>query len=445
MDETKAKETAERLLTKRIGKWKIVESELMYGKSAVVLRGIFDGESAAVKVFDRALSEKHGGIDDQLTRIERQLDLRQYPHSNIIEVLEGGLCTNTGELYLAMQWLDYFTIDECLDKIPRAQIWNLLCQLSTAAKHLESLNIVHRDIKPSNIAISEDFKHLVLLDLGVIRPLDISDLTDDDQPQFLGTLRYSSPEYLYRQEESTPEGWRALTFYQIGAVLHDLLMRVQLFAYAHPYARLVTAVKEDIPEINAVDASEELCILARNCLIKDPVTRISAISWDSFRKKVHSTEVEAARARIHDRQVSATHTTSVESSRINISPQENERILNEIDRTIRLAAVGELFPRFSVYGEPVERPDPAYIFTLKFRSDPHKKLAGDLSIGVRVIIDSQNPITIQLACSAEYNCSPLIPSGVDPSYTGVFDEATVQALLQNYFVVSLDAAQSSNG
>jgi serine/threonine protein kinase len=72
----------------------------------------------------------------------------------------------------------------------------------------------------------DEFKRLVLLDLGVLRPIAGSTLTDANGIQaFVGTLQYSSPEFLLRQEEESLDGWRSLTFYQIGGVLHDLIMR----------------------------------------------------------------------------------------------------------------------------------------------------------------------------------------------------------------------------
>ena len=92
-------------------------------------------------------------------------------------------------------------------------------QIATAAKFLEDNNLVHRDIKPENISISSGLEMAKLLDLGVIRPvLDVeADVVTGNA--FLGTTRYSSPEYLMREgDEDSKEGWRALTFYQTRCV-----------------------------------------------------------------------------------------------------------------------------------------------------------------------------------------------------------------------------------
>ena len=115
--------------------------------------------------------------------------------------------------------------------------------------------------------ISGDFSKAILLDLGVLLPIGAESLTDVDQRQFIGTLRYSSPEFLFRQEENTIEGWRAVTFYQLGAVLHDLLMKKVLFEdFTDPFPRLVEAVKSEKPHIASED---HRCVhLANRCLMK---------------------------------------------------------------------------------------------------------------------------------------------------------------------------------
>jgi hypothetical protein len=77
----------------------------------------------------------------------------------------------------------------------------------------------------------------VLLDFGVLKPIGEVGLTDvDGQRVFVGTLQYSSPEFLLRDEEDDAAGWRALSIYQVGAVLHDLIMRRSIFEeFVNPY------------------------------------------------------------------------------------------------------------------------------------------------------------------------------------------------------------------
>jgi len=86
------------------------------------------------------------------------------------------------------------------------------------------------------IILLDGLKRLVLLDFGVLRPIGKPGLTDGTgHRSFIGTLQYSSPEFLLRKEEDSLLGWRAVTIYQIGGVLHDLVIRRPLFAdFADP-------------------------------------------------------------------------------------------------------------------------------------------------------------------------------------------------------------------
>ena len=144
----------------------------------------------------------------------------------------------------------------------------------------------------------------MLLDLGVIRAIaNPGDTDDHDAKQFVGTLQYSPPEFLLRTEEDSINGWRAVTFYQLGAVLHDLIERKTIFSYAFdPYARLVNAVQQDRPDFTATDVPLDLISLAERCLVKDPTARLDLVSWNDFESiPSQSSPGESARANIRQR------------------------------------------------------------------------------------------------------------------------------------------------
>ena len=174
-------------------------------------------------------------------------------------------------------------LSQLLTIVPRDKIRPLVGQLAQAARFLQDLELAHRDIKPSNIAVSDDFQHLTLLDLGVLRPFGEPGLTDAEGQQFVGTLQYSSPEFLFREEMDTPDGWRSLAFYQIGEVLHDLLMKKTIFEeYLIPYPRMVEAVKYATPDLNAPGADADLVALSQSCLIKRPEKRLKLVTWEEL-------------------------------------------------------------------------------------------------------------------------------------------------------------------
>jgi serine/threonine protein kinase len=224
MDSVAAKRLIDDLTGNTVGGWKIL-GHLGTGKSAVVFRASRNSEERALKVFDPDLVQR-AGRDRQLKRIKRELSLRDKIHPNLVRVFDGGECPDTGYFFIVMDLIDAPNLAEVLMDVPRESIRAIIAQVADAAHFLETLtpHIAHRDIKPDNIAISRDFSHATLLDLGVILPIDLAEKdpsSDGERRFFVGTLRYSPPEFLVRREEHTVDGWRAISFYQLGAHAYE--------------------------------------------------------------------------------------------------------------------------------------------------------------------------------------------------------------------------------
>jgi len=325
MDSAQAKLLRESLEGKTVGGWHI-DGFFGNGKSAVVFSAVRGTETGALKIFHPELIERYGK-DAQLQRIMRETSLVGADHPNLVRILDGGECPDTGHLFVVMERLPYRNLHEAIQDVPLDAVPKLISQVASAARFLEDRGLAHRDIKPENIAITNDFSRAILLDLGVLRPIGLSNLTDLDQRSFIGTLRYSSPEFLLRLEQDTVEGWRAVTFYQLGAVLHDMLMKRMLFEeYSEPFAQLAEAVKSLTPEIHAEDAR---CVtLARHCLFKNPATRRELVSWADFAAlgaMPEADEISAVRDRIRLRQkyFRASH------SKIDVLAGESARVLRQ--------------------------------------------------------------------------------------------------------------------
>lgn len=284
MDLVKAHELEALLKGRAIDGW-VIEKYVNHGKSAAVFAGRKGGDVAAVKIFDRELIEKYGD-KVQLARIQREKDLSDRIHENMVRIYGGGFDGGTESHYIIMGFVEGNNLAEMLPGLPYEKIPSLISQLASAAEFLESLGLVHRDIKPENIIISPDYDKLVLIDFGVLRPIGDGSLTDGDGIQsFVGTLQYSSPEFLLRKEEDDLPGWRALTIYQIGGVLHDMIMKRPLFnEFKEPYARLVLAVQNTVPEIQSSFISPDLVDLAACCLLKDWRARLQLVDWSRFHR-----------------------------------------------------------------------------------------------------------------------------------------------------------------
>lgn len=255
------------------------------GADGIVYVGEKAGQEAAVKILFPEVLAKYG-FEGAVERLELQLSLKgEKHHPNLVEVSEGGKAAELDDsLYLAMERVPGTPLNKAVVNIPRDAIPSLIKQLASAARFLEKHTLAHRDIKPANIIVSDDFSHLTLLDLGII----LETCTDDDDrlsgEEFVATTRYSPPEFVWRKEESSSvDAWRAITFYQIGATLHDLIMRKPLFQGCDkPHANLYDAVRYRSPVINEPECDPWLIQLAKCCLVKNWRNRIQLVSWESF-------------------------------------------------------------------------------------------------------------------------------------------------------------------
>jgi serine/threonine-protein kinase len=97
-------------------------------------------------------------------------------------------------------------------------------QVAEAAHALHEAGVVHRDVKPGNVLLSADGGHAVLLDLGLAQLADETDGRLTRTRQFVGTLRYASPEQLLGAKLD-----RRADVYALGATLWELLTLRPLF------------------------------------------------------------------------------------------------------------------------------------------------------------------------------------------------------------------------
>lgn len=266
--------------------WKLIR-KIGEGASAEVFLALKNGEQSAIKIFRHWLTEKFPE-SVQEARIQRQLALKDVEHPHLIQVLDGGRDEKTSRFFLIMRFMDQPPLSKVVLRVPVHRIAPLLAQVASAARFLEEQGFVHRDIKPDNIVVDEQFRSATLLDFGVLLPLGGSALTDQNSEEraFLGTVRWSPPEFITRTEEPEAEGYRAITFYQLGAVLHDLLVGKRMFPDVsdEPRAMLSETVLHKDPDFSEVKkgTSPYLVDLAKACLAKDPQERLRAVSWESF-------------------------------------------------------------------------------------------------------------------------------------------------------------------
>lgn len=452
MDNARAKRTATNLKGKTLGEW-TVGDYIGSGKSALVLHTDGLNKRGAIKVFDPEIVETYGD-SKQLERIRRERSLIGTVHPNLIKIFDGGEATVDGEklYYVVMEFFAGKSLAGALKSIPIENVWSIISQVAAAAEFLEKMELCHRDIKPENIGISDDFLSAKLLDLGVLRPFSAASLTDQGARPFIGTLRYAPPEFLLRAEEPNRDGWRAITFYQLGGVLHDLIMRTPLFSeFSQPYARLVNAVQHEKPTIASTQVSPDLVDLAKRCLSKDPKLRLELVEWTDFQPpKPTADPIKALKAKITKRRMAA---AAAGDDGIADGSQNSEalewRLRNygdQVQSIIRDECLESgLFPRFTV-GDITMRDHCAYsVFTFEpFDTSDDSSVRLSFLVALSWMNPAEDVVRLKVCGVASISSivdEISIANQLTPIYEGYLSQEKISAAISPLLYIALDAAQ----
>ncbi|HEV3257978.1 MAG TPA: serine/threonine-protein kinase [Gemmataceae bacterium] len=156
-------------------------------------------------------------------------------------------------------------------------IVEIIRQVAEAVHALHEAGVVHRDIKPGNIMLTADGSHPVLLDLGLAQLADETDKRLTRTRQFVGTLRYASPEQVMAVGQIDGR----TDVYSLGATLWELLTLRPIFGAddAMPIPDLMLKIQATDPEgprkYNP-RVPRDLEAIVLKCLKKSPAERYSA-------------------------------------------------------------------------------------------------------------------------------------------------------------------------
>jgi serine/threonine protein kinase len=204
---------------------------------------------------------------DQFAR-EQQLATTLPPHPNVVRGVEAAAVAERP--YLAMELVPGGDLRRQLMADPRSgekpaplakqraiEIVRAACD---AASHLHANGWVHGDINPSNLVIATPHDRVVLIDLGIARPI-----AQAGTPR--GTHAYMAPEQV-RGEAWTP----ATDVFALGVVLWELCAGTRLFHRGPSYLSMQAVIEFDPPAL----PDRDLDAIARDALAKDPAKRISS-------------------------------------------------------------------------------------------------------------------------------------------------------------------------
>lgn len=418
----------------------LLKRVLGHGADGIVYAAQRESQDVAIKLFFPSAIKENGEAEAR-ERLELQLALIGTKlHPNLVEIYAGGDAPKLNSLYLVMELVPGISLDKLLGKVPSEAIPVLAGQLASVTRMLEEKGLVHRDIKPANIVVSEDFTKLTLLDLGIIHQMPtIGENLQERRSgmEFVATFRYSPPEFVWRREQEDADGaWRAVTFYQIGATLHDMIMGKVLFkGLDKPLPCLFDAVRDHTPELQSDKVPAWLIQTAQTCLLKDWRQRLQHVTWDSFFEPV-ATRDSLREKQIRLRQIRAEEARLANARHVQTAPGANREqqlwyLNNDLIGEVRTYFLdSDIFPRFSV---EEERQGQDYISRFLFEEDNVLGFPSDVCFSLIVGVNPAHPEATKLLFSATIE---KIPINLGASWTEMF---TVETALGNCRGAILDA------
>ena len=178
----------------RIGRYILVET-VGRGAMGVVYRAEDPviHRTVAVKVLHTVNGLTPEQIDLARERFSREGQvLGSIDHPNIIRVFDVGEDSESGEMYIVMEFVSGPNLETTLTEgtLDREKAAAIIGQLASGLDAAHARGVIHRDIKPSNILLTEDGTAKIA-DFGITL-VESSALTQDMRE--LGTPAYMSPE-----------------------------------------------------------------------------------------------------------------------------------------------------------------------------------------------------------------------------------------------------------
>ena len=210
----------------------------------------------------KVLPSKFDGLDELKSRFVREARaVASLSHENVVAVYDIG--EEWGESYIAMEFIDGYSLRELLErskKLPIDQALGFLKQIAEGLAAAHRSGIVHRDIKPENVMIVKATQQVKLMDFGLARMDTATNLTQEGS--IMGTWRYMPPEQI-RGDKITP----AADIYATGIMAFEMITGRPPFEDGDlAYHQMNTPP----PALNELEpsASSALSALVARCLAK---------------------------------------------------------------------------------------------------------------------------------------------------------------------------------
>ncbi|HEX8107309.1 MAG TPA: protein kinase, partial [Kofleriaceae bacterium] len=211
----------------------------------------------------------------ELERFTRESEtLAGLRHPGIVRYVAHGQ-TETGEGYLAMEWLDGEDLRQRMEErgLSVSETMLLARQVADALAAAHKAGVIHRDLKPSNLfLVGGDVGNIKIIDFGVARRSARAQALTQTGAQ-VGTPQYMAPEQARGERDIKP----AADVFSLGCILYECLAGQPPFFADHIAALLAKILFEEARPLDTVcpHVPRALCDLIGRMLAKEPGARPS--------------------------------------------------------------------------------------------------------------------------------------------------------------------------
>lgn len=214
-------------------------------------------------------------------RLGREIEaLQQIDHPNVVKLCEYTFSSTPGRVlhYLVEEFIEGNDLEDDLEFAPweLGRVYTTFAELADGLTALEEIDVVHRDLKPQNVRVRTNGRP-VIIDFGLARHLNLSDLTQTEEGASLGTPIYFAPEQFSGTKRDID---RRTDLFAFGIMLYQASVgRHPFFESDISYAELRRRVCESTDHFERDDfhiIPRRLQIILRRLLAQKRLSRLDS-------------------------------------------------------------------------------------------------------------------------------------------------------------------------